>query len=85
MTRSQLVKVSPRKFCFRLRFGPFVGFVLTSVPPYRYQLAVVNNGIINDDCSNLILDQKICLGYEGADCTTVYSGSPARFLTGSVC
>jgi len=38
-----------------------------------YQLAIVNNGIINDDCSNLIPNQKICLGYQGEDCTTVYT------------
>lgn len=54
-------------------------------PPYhRYQLAVVNNGIINDDCTNLIPGQKICLGYEGEDCTTVYGVFLVQFLTNSL-
>jgi len=38
-----------------------------------YQLAVINYGIINDECSNLVPDQQICLGYGGEDCTTVYT------------
>lgn len=38
-----------------------------------YQLAVINNGIINDQCTNLIPNETICLGYQGEDCTTVYT------------
>ena len=39
----------------------------------RYQLAVINTGIINDKCTNLVPNETICLGYQGEDCTTVYS------------
>jgi len=33
-----------------------------------YQLAVVNNGVINSDCTNLNPGSEICLGWIGADC-----------------
>jgi len=38
-----------------------------------YQLAVINDGVINDKCSNLVPNSSICLGYEGDDCTKVYT------------
>jgi len=38
-----------------------------------YQLAVVNNGIINSDCSNLEAGKAICLGTAGEDCSTTYT------------
>jgi len=38
-----------------------------------YQLAVINTGIINDQCTNLVPNESICLGYQGEDCTTVYT------------
>jgi LysM repeat protein len=38
-----------------------------------YQLAVINYGIVNEDCTNITPGQKICLGYQGEDCTTVYT------------
>jgi len=37
-----------------------------------YQLAVVNNGIIDAACSNLTPGNTICLGYKPDDCTSVY-------------
>ena len=84
MTRSQHLKVSPRKFPFCFVPRPLSAPFLCRFPAYhRYQLAVINYGIINEDCSNLIVDQKICLGYEGEDCTTVYSTFLAQLLTRS--
>ncbi|TFK32311.1 hypothetical protein BDQ12DRAFT_521843 [Crucibulum laeve] len=37
-----------------------------------YQLAVVNQGIINSECTNLIPGNSICLGNEKEDCSTTY-------------
>lgn len=38
-----------------------------------YQLAVVNQGHIDEACSNLIPGDEICLGNAGEDCTTTYT------------
>lgn len=37
-----------------------------------YQLAALNPGTINPDCSNLIAGQTLCLGSEGEDCAQTY-------------
>ncbi|KAE9402231.1 hypothetical protein BT96DRAFT_974443 [Gymnopus androsaceus JB14] len=37
-----------------------------------YQLATVNAGIINSECSNLEPGTTICLGYASQDCNTTY-------------
>ncbi|KAH0828581.1 hypothetical protein J3R83DRAFT_2852 [Lanmaoa asiatica] len=37
-----------------------------------YQLAVVNNNIIDSSCDNLNPGSTICLGWQGEDCTTTY-------------
>jgi LysM repeat protein len=37
-----------------------------------YQLATVNAGTINSDCTNLQPSTTICLGWEGEDCNTTY-------------
>ncbi|OAX41839.1 hypothetical protein K503DRAFT_711825 [Rhizopogon vinicolor AM-OR11-026] len=37
-----------------------------------YQLAVVNYGIIDDACDNLVPGNTYCLGWQGEDCTTTY-------------
>ncbi|KIK63952.1 hypothetical protein GYMLUDRAFT_424889 [Collybiopsis luxurians FD-317 M1] len=37
-----------------------------------YQLATVNAGVFNSDCTNLQPGTTICLGYEGQDCSTTY-------------
>jgi LysM repeat protein len=41
-----------------------------------YQLAVINVGIIDSKCSNLVPNKSICLGYSGEDCTTTYVVQP---------
>ena len=38
-----------------------------------YQLALVNEATISDNCDNLEPNQEICLGVEGHDCTKVYT------------
>ena len=38
---------------------------------FRYQIMALNPEI-DYDCGNLMPDQSICLGTEGADCTTTY-------------
>lgn len=42
-----------------------------SVP--TYQLALVNNGTVNPGCTNLWVDQELCLGWNGMDCQTTYT------------
>jgi len=41
-----------------------------------YQLATVNNPTIDDTCSNLAINQTICLGTTGEDCSTTYVVAP---------
>jgi len=41
-----------------------------------YQLATVNNPTIDDACSNLAINQTICLGTTGEDCQTTYIIQP---------
>ncbi|PPR00072.1 hypothetical protein CVT24_008974 [Panaeolus cyanescens] len=38
-----------------------------------FQLAAVNAGTINDECTNLLPGQELCLGNTGEDCTTTYT------------
>ena len=37
-----------------------------------YQLAAVNDGIINRDCSNLVPGQVLCAGTSGQDCDQIH-------------
>ncbi|EIW76007.1 hypothetical protein CONPUDRAFT_77031 [Coniophora puteana RWD-64-598 SS2] len=37
-----------------------------------YQFAVVNYGIVDDECNNLTPGQSYCLGWQGEDCTNTY-------------
>jgi len=38
-----------------------------------YQVAVVNIGTINPECSNLAIGSSICLGHKDTDCSTTYT------------
>ncbi|TYJ54646.1 hypothetical protein B9479_004680 [Cryptococcus floricola] len=38
-----------------------------------YQLALVNDAEIDENCDNLQPDQSVCLGIDGQDCTKVYT------------
>ncbi|RSH84377.1 uncharacterized protein EHS24_005897 [Apiotrichum porosum] len=38
-----------------------------------FQLALVNDATIDENCENLQIDQVVCLGVEGQDCTKVYT------------
>jgi hypothetical protein len=38
-----------------------------------YQLALVNDAVISENCDNLEPGQTVCLGIEGHDCTKVYT------------
>ncbi|WVR07328.1 hypothetical protein IAU60_004369 [Kwoniella sp. DSM 27419] len=38
-----------------------------------YQLALVNDAVIAENCDNLEPNQIVCLGIEGQDCTKVYT------------
>ncbi|KAL1745893.1 hypothetical protein HDZ31DRAFT_35374 [Schizophyllum fasciatum] len=37
-----------------------------------YQLAIINAGVINEDCTNLIAGQEYCIGYDAEDCSNVW-------------
>lgn len=37
-----------------------------------YQLATINAGVFNSDCTNLAPGSSICLGYENEDCSSTY-------------
>ncbi|KZT00336.1 carbohydrate-binding module family 50 protein [Laetiporus sulphureus 93-53] len=37
-----------------------------------YQLATVNSGEVDTDCSNLVPGEELCLGWVGSDCTDTY-------------
>lgn len=41
-------------------------------PINSYQLATVNFGHIDPECSNLLIGDNICLGHDGQDCTSTY-------------
>lgn len=46
--------------------------LITYYDPASYQLAVVNNGVINSQCTNLVPGNSICLGFPGEDCSTTH-------------
>lgn len=50
-------------------FSPFRTHTLIR---FSYQLAVVNEGIIDANCDNLQIGASICLGWQGEDCSTTY-------------
>jgi len=68
-----LVAAGPCVRDYTVKDGDYCDKISASQGVSTYQLAIINNGIINDDCSNLIPGQKICLGYENEDCTSVYA------------
>ncbi|TRM57397.1 hypothetical protein BD626DRAFT_465102 [Schizophyllum amplum] len=37
-----------------------------------YQFAIINEGLIDETCSNLIAGQDYCIGYEAEDCSDVW-------------
>ncbi|KAG2134152.1 uncharacterized protein EDB93DRAFT_1172793 [Suillus bovinus] len=37
-----------------------------------YQLAAVNKGVIDPTCTNLVVDQVLCLGIKGHDCKATH-------------
>ena len=39
---------------------------------HSYQLAIINAGVINEDCTNLISGQSYCIGYDAEDCSDVW-------------
>lgn len=41
-----------------------------------FQLALVNEAVIAENCDNLEPDQTVCLGIKGTDCTKVYTVQP---------
>ncbi|KAF9478459.1 hypothetical protein BDN70DRAFT_45302 [Pholiota conissans] len=52
--------------------GDFCDKISASQNVSTYQLATVNSAIINPDCSNLFVDEVICLGLVGQDCDQVH-------------
>ncbi|KAJ3475888.1 hypothetical protein NLI96_g11528 [Meripilus lineatus] len=56
--------VQPGDFCDKISDAKNVS---------TFQLALVNQGVINTDCSNLFVDENICLGLVGQDCTSTHT------------
>lgn len=66
MTRSPLLTMSPRTSIALIHHLPDL-----TVNYCSYQLAAVNP-TIDDLCHNLQIDQVLCLGTEGEDCTNTH-------------
>ena len=45
--------------------------LLLTVVPKSFQLASVNKNLIDANCDNLSVNEVICLGFVGQDCTNV--------------
>jgi len=58
---------------YTVQAGDYCDKISASQGVSTYQLAVINQGIINPQCTNLVPNESICLGYPGQDCTTVYT------------
>ncbi|KAF9644270.1 hypothetical protein BDM02DRAFT_3122200 [Thelephora ganbajun] len=68
-----LVAAGPCVRDYIVKDGDICDKISTAQGVSTYQLGVINNGIIDNECSNLTPNLKICLGYLGEDCTTVYT------------
>jgi LysM repeat protein len=58
---------------YTVQAGDYCDKISASQGVSTYQLAVINQGILNPQCTNLVPNESICLGYQGEDCTTVYT------------
>jgi len=67
-----LVAAGPCTRQYTVKDGDICDKISASQNVSTYQLATINKGIINDQCSNLTPKQTICLGYQGEDCNAVY-------------
>jgi hypothetical protein len=54
---------------YTVKAGDFCDSISAAKNVSTYQLSIINVGIINSACSNLVPGQVLCLGYEGEDCT----------------
>jgi hypothetical protein len=50
-----------------------VRHVATKYGVSTFQLALVNDASIDEQCENLMPNQTVCLGVSGQDCTKVYT------------
>ncbi|KAF5391244.1 hypothetical protein D9757_003014 [Collybiopsis confluens] len=57
---------------YTVQAGDICDSISASQHVSTYQLASVNAGVFNSDCTNLQPGTSICLGYEGQDCDTTY-------------
>ncbi|KAF8995663.1 hypothetical protein BDQ17DRAFT_1365399 [Cyathus striatus] len=56
---------------YTVRLGDTCDGISAAQNVSTYQLATVNAGTINSDCSNLSVGEPLCLGITGQDCTQV--------------
>ncbi|KAJ7489568.1 hypothetical protein FB451DRAFT_693571 [Mycena latifolia] len=73
--RAASVSVSARGACNRhytVKAGDICDSISAANNVSSYQLQTINAGYIDADCSNLMPDANICLGYAGEDCSTTY-------------
>ena len=58
--------------CFYVRCERSFPFPQRLTCSHSYQLAIINAGVINEDCTNLISGQSYCIGYDAEDCSDVW-------------
>lgn len=55
---------------------PFTDIIAHKFGASTFQLALVNEASIAENCDNLMPNSTICLGQQGTDCTKVYTVKP---------
>jgi len=57
---------------YTVQAGDYCDSISAAQNVSTYQLATVNSGVFNSDCTNLQPGTNVCLGYAGQDCSTTY-------------
>jgi LysM repeat protein len=55
---------------YTVKEGDICDSISAATNTSTYQLAVVNHGVVNSECTNLVPGNEICLGWVGSDCQT---------------
>jgi len=65
---------------YTVKEGDYCDMISAAQNTSTYQMAVVNTGTVNSECTNLAVGQTICLGTAGEDCQTTHI-----VQTGDIC
>ncbi|THH10376.1 hypothetical protein EW146_g8385 [Bondarzewia mesenterica] len=69
---AQSVFAGPCVRSYTIQEGDICDSISAAKNVSTYQLAVINEGVINSACTNLTPGNSICIGYQGEDCSTTY-------------